>query len=438
MGDKLRNGKHNKGKCALILSLCIFPFHGYAQSLEETVLTAISSHPVVKGSSAAYRGSLQSIREAESGYYPSIDLTADEGRTWTMDPSGSDGTEDNMRQSGGITISQPLFDGFATSSQVGAAEQNSKAANFTLTSARDEIIVRTIDSYLNVLRDRMVLSLSNANVTLHQSILKDMKAKAAGGSGNQADVLQAQSRLSLSTGQRARLTGALRNSEADFQEAVGNAPGTLEDVSPPAFDVPDSIDKVLATAIENNPKLNTTKHKLESAVFSSKQAESSFFPQFSLDGETNRERHANGQRGFRGDSSILLTMKYNLYSGGGDTARKRKALESEHEARLKNDAQLRLIKEDTLVAYNDLMTSRQEIPLLENRAIAADGVAKAYRGQLSIGKRSLLDVLDTENELFQAKVTLIRGRHDLIRRHYKLLAQMGIMDKSFAIPSMEN
>ncbi len=434
----MKSYKYNKNKCALVLALCLLPLQGHAQSLEETVRTAISSHPAVKGSEASYRGSLQGIREAEAGYYPSVDVSADEGRTWTIDPSGGSATEDNMRQSGSITISQPIFDGFATSSQVGAAEQNSKAANYTLMSTRDGIIIRTVDAYLNVLRDREILSLSNTNVDLHRSILKDMQAKAAGGSGNQADVLQTQSRLSLAAGQQARLTGTLRNSEAGFQEAVGNAPGTLEGVSSPAINVPDSSNEVLATAIENNPKLNETKHKLESAAFSSKQAKSSFFPKFSLDGETNRERHTNGQRGFRGDSSILLTMTYNLYSGGGDTARERKALESEQEARLKNDEQIRLVKEDTLVAYNDLMTSQREIPLLENRSVTAEGVARAYRSQLSIGKRSLLDVLDTENELFQAKVTLIRGRYDLIRRHYKLLAQMGVMDKLFALPSAGN
>ncbi|WP_375592778.1 TolC family outer membrane protein [Algihabitans albus] len=395
------------------------------QSLQDVVALAIDAHPAVRGSEAAFRAAERTVQEERGAFLPSVDLTGDTGFQQTDQEDVSDDDEELWRARYRLSGTQLLFDGFSTSNRIDASTQEAEAALLDLRSAANEIANRAIGAYLSVARDRELLAFAQDNVELHRQILGNVEAAAAAGGGSAADVAQVRTRLAFAESQQRGLRGDLRNSEADFREAVGQSPSNLVRPAAPLDAVPETLETAISLARESNPNRSASIAAARAAGFALDVTRGPFLPRFDVELAHEGRRGVGGERDFETDNTALVRLSWNLFSGGSDTAARRRAREEENEALLRSREIDRLIQEEMEVNYNDLQVARDQLALLRDRVGNAAEVTEAYQEQFRLGQRTVLDLLDSGNELFVARVDLTRAEYEVIGAAYDVLTTAG-------------
>lgn len=402
-----------------------------ATTLEEAVSLAVSTHPTVKKAQAGKRAADQGVDEAQADFFPTMDVMGEFGYERTdnfftrSQTDNGDSTEDLARKLIVGEARQNLFEGFGRFNRTAAAKERVKLADHNLMDSTEAIGLRATTAYIDVLRARHVVNLAEENVGVHLDVRNNIQYKAEKGRSDSGDFNQAESRLSLARKRLNEARGQLREAEAAYMEAVGQNPGTLEMPRPPHQSVPQSIDMAVASAEENNPAVLAAIDNVRASGFDSKALESPYYPKFDIKLLGQGGNDVDGVEGDDNRFQALLVMDYNLYRGGGDRARHRKAIEKASEARQREAEIRRLVAERMRVEYTALLTARENLPIAETRAKAAARVVSAYRQQFELGHRSLLDVLDVVHELFQANVGVVNTDAEMMRAYYRVLATNG-------------
>ncbi len=404
-----------------------------ATTLQEAINIAVSSHPTVQKAKARKRATEQDINEARSEYLPTVDATGDIGYEYTDNfftrnqGNGGSGTEEQFRKVFGGEIRQNLFQGFGTVNRARSAQERVSSASHNLMDAEEAIGLRAAVSFLEVLRARHLVTLAQQNVASHLQVRDDIKFKAQKGRSDSGDFNQAESRLALARSRLTQARGQLRDAETGYLEVVGQAPGTLETPRPPYQSIPSNIDLAVASAEETNPALLAALDNVNAREFDARAKREPYYPKFDVSVRGHRGHDMNGVNGDDNAFAALLVMDVNLYRGGADQARYRRAIEQMSEARQREAEIRRLVQEQMRIEYTGLLTARENLPISESRAQAAAQVVSAYLQQFELGRRSLLDVLDVVSELFQANVGVVNTDTEMMRASYRVLATAGTL-----------
>jgi len=401
-----------------------------AASLREAVSVAVASHPSVESARSGLRAAHQTVREARSGFLPSVDVNGDAGWEYTDDPSTrarpgkEDGTSLLRRRVEGV-VTQNVFAGYETSNRTKAARQRVSAAGHAVADRGEAIGLRAAEAFFDVVRTRRIVELARENVAAHMQVRDDVRMRLESGNGDNADMSQAESRLALA---RSRLNDAqrdLRSSESDYLEVVGSMPGTLE--VPPALNgaVPGSVDQVVPVALGNNPALLSVSDEARASGHDKDATRAPFLPTVDVEVKGAYGEDLDGIKGDDTSASALLVVRYNLYRGGADQARSRRAVQEESQARQQQVELARLVEEQVRMDYHDLEAARANLPILQGRAQSSASVVSSYTQQFELGRRTLLDVLDVKNELFLARVSVVNAEVALQMAQYRVLATMG-------------
>jgi len=412
-------------------------------TIDQAIAIAVSTHPVVRGAEATRRAAAEDVVDARADFLPSVDVSGESGWEHTDDPttrarasavSGakSDGVN-QWRNLGSVTVRQNLFNGFRTPNETEAARRRVTAADHTIRDREEAIALRSAEAYMDVVRSRTIVGLAERNVTAHVEVRDDVKLRLDAGNGDAADLNQAESRLALARSRLTELRGALRVAESDYHEAVGTMPDTLEMPARPVDALPASVEEAVPTALDNNPALLTARSEADASQFDKRAARSPLMPTVDLEFRGTGGDNLGGVRGSDVNGQALVVLRYNLYRGGRDIARSRRAVAVESRA-LQSQAELaRLVEEQIRVDHADMVTARDTVPLLRDRAAAAAQVVSAYRQQFELGRRSLLDVLDVENELFQARISVVNAEIQHRIAEYRVLATMGTLISALGV-----
>ena len=414
----------------------------FADSLADATEKAVRSHPTVMAARAFKDSAGENVDLARSGYFPTIDFRGTSGyaRTNNSTTRGVGGHSQASafmwRGESSLTFSQLLWDGSGTSHRVGAAEARVDVSRFGVLNAGEQVGLRAVSSYLDLDRNRELVRLAGQNVTTHEKLVADVKLKAKSGGGNEADVNQAEARLALAEATVDQFKGTLKDAEAAYLEVIGERPGdTVRPPLPAAEALPADVDDAVRVAMTNSPTVNTAVANVAAMKKELASARASLMPRFSLDLGGVRNENAGGAKGPNNDFTAQLVMTYNLFRGGGDAARIRSTSALLREATLREMEARRTVAATTRFSYHALITARDRLPTLRDHVSASDKVVKAFTEQFKLGKRSLLDLLDVEGELFQARGARVNGEVALMVAHYRVLAIMGELRKNMGIES---
>jgi adhesin transport system outer membrane protein len=405
-----------------------------AITLQDAVALGVAKHPRVAGAVENESRAHGVVREAYAAFLPQVDVDAQAGLAHFTKPGNVSHAKRNTDiQQGTLSLSQLLFDGFTADNLHEAAKYNVEAARFDKDAAANEIAQRVIVAYLSVLESRQIVRLAEDNVALHNEVVQDVTTRASSGGGSQADVYQAEARLSLAKARLVRVQGDLRQAEANYLEAVGDPASQLDPATAPVSLVPQTLDAAIATAIANNPQKLSASQSVNAADRTIGAVKGAFYPRFDLQLISNWENGTGGRDEERADYRGVVRMRYNLYAGGADLARERQAVAESGQARQREMEIARLLTEQVAIDYNEMKVAENEVPLLEDRVDATDEVVTAYRRQFELGRRTLIDVLDAGNELFQARSELVRGEYRRTASYYKVLNTTGVLLKSLNV-----
>ena len=409
-----------------------------AQSLPEVVDHTIKTNPDVMID--AYRKLAQDTRidQAQANYKPKIDLNLGIGREYSENISTRPGSNTLTRAESGLTLSQMMYDGYATKSQVELAQSQASSAAYRLADTSERTALRTVEVYLEVLRRQELLTLTQENLATHEKVFQQIKLRADSGIGRKVDMEQATARFSLAQANLASAHANLRESNIQFQKITGNMPLDLE--NPLAFPCEThapTIDDAIKSAYRNNPAFKSQVASYEAALASERLAQAAFRPKVGLDAGASFNNNLDGIDYKNNDAYVMARLKYNVYRGGADSARLKETAFQNEEALVQAEQTKRKIEESTRLSWSMLEVAQKRLPILKSRVDATALTRDGYAKEFNIGQRTLLDLLDSENELYTARSEYINGRYLERFSNYRLMADMGQLLSTLGVSPRE-
>ncbi|GGK02874.1 TolC family outer membrane protein [Pseudomonas matsuisoli] len=423
-------------RLASAIALALSVGYVQAQTLQQAMQQTIDSHPELQGSINSRLSADQDLRAARAGYLPSVDLSAGYGREGTNNNStraGEESWRDMNRTEARIGLSQMIYDGGATKGEVGrqAATVNSRA--FRVLGTAERIALRTAEVYIDVLRREELVRLAQENLTNHERILDQIRLRTERGVGRTADYDQAEARTAQARSNLLTEQTNLSDARINYLSAVGNAPQDLSIPDGLAGRMPQDLDDARRTIIENNPVLKSAESDIAATEKQYEAARSLFLPRFDAEISRSADDNIDGVSGRNEEWQAMVRMRYNLFAGGGSSAqRESRAYQIQEALDIRNNA-LRQLNEEIGLAWNALETARQQLPVAQQYAERAGKVRTAYQAQFSLGDRTLLDLLDSENETFTAQRNLADIRFTELFSQYRIMAATGELLRSQSV-----
>jgi adhesin transport system outer membrane protein len=409
-----------------------------ATTIQESIQAALQTNPEVGVVAADQQAIEQELRQARAEYLPSIDVRGAAGPQYTDSPNtrdrlGEDDTETLLRLESQLTLTQMLFDGFATQSEVQRQTARMDSASYRVQEAAEFIALDAVEAHLDVLRNQALVELARENLEQHRRILGQVRQLEAQGAGSIGDVRQTESRQAEAESSLAVAQGNLRDAEAFYLAVVGSPPADLEEGAAPVFALPESPDASAATASVASPTVQLANADIDVAQAELRGARAGYYPNLDLELGAAAGDNLDGLEGRDVNAQALVVLRYNLFRGGGDIAREREAFLRVKEARESLRVAQRDAEQEARVAYHALMTARARLEALGNGVDAQRSTRDIYAQQFDLGQRGLLDLLDAENELFIDRSNLVTATFTETFAVYRVLAVIGAMLDSLEI-----
>lgn len=405
-------------------------------TLGEAAQAALLKSPDVQARWHAFREVGEEIDVARGGFFPKIDLSAGVGRQRTVQRGA--GLDDSYGgRDASLTLRQMLFDGFATSSEVQRLGKAKLVRYFELLDASENIALEAGRAYLDVLRFRNQVVLAEENYVQHQAVFNQLKQRADSGVGRRVDVDQAASRLALADVNLTTAYANLHDVMARYQRVVGDPPpAVLFAPAQLAKALPKTPDAALADAFQHNPALRASIENIEASQYDIEARRAAYLPRIDL--VARHADYSNYQAaGSRDDSVIELRMNYNLFNGGTDSARERQYRERKNVALDQREKACRDLRQTVAIAYNDTLRLTDQTSYIGQQVDLVEKTRAAYRDQFNIGQRTLLDLLNTQNEYFDARRAQVNADTDLAIAYLRSYAGMGRLLETLALKRVD-
>ncbi|SNB59112.1 outer membrane protein, adhesin transport system [Marinobacter sp. es.042] len=431
------------GAAAVFAATCLSaPLFAQAKgdSAVDAIRKAIETNPEVRASWHQFLVAGHETKTAYGGYKPSLDASARYG----LENRNYGPVDEYDGYDGQVTLTQMLYDGFQTQSSVQRFEERQLVSYFDLLGQIEETSLEALRSYLDVARQRELVALARDNLQTHQDVYDQVSESAEAGVARAADLEQVSGRLSLAEANLFTVASNLHDVQARYLRIIGEKPPTeLEEVQLAADLVPPSVTDALSIAYEGNPSFRAAHREIKAAEASVEENRSGFHPKVDLVASYGHRSYDDlGFDNSETDGRIGIELNVNLYRGGSDRARVRGAYEQVNVAKDLRDKACVDIRQEIQIAFNDVRNLENQIPILNNHRLSSARVRTAYKDQFDIGERTLLDVLDAENEYFDASRAYANAVYDRKLAVARVQAGMGHLVSSLGLvrdglPSME-
>jgi adhesin transport system outer membrane protein len=376
------------------------------------------------------------VRNAYGGYLPHLNVTAGAGGGWKEEKSP--GQPFNQRDftdrlQGGVSLSQLLFDGWRTPGKVAQNEALLDSGRKRYLTDAEVYSLNSIVAYMESWRNWGLVELAEQNVQTHGTILNSLNERQRLGAGSAADVVQTQARLSRAESTLEERMSAADISVAGFLRTVGAMPSPeLQLPEDPHPLLPPSVEAFVRSTLENNPKIKSYQKDIEAAQYGVTIARSALFPEFFAVASANTDTWHNAEWETN-DYSMMITMRWNLFAGMSDVNAIKAAASRVRESESNLRALEYQLRQEAQAAWREYMAANRMVQLMESTVAYNDQTREYYRQQFEVGQRSLLDVLDAENEYFANNSLLLTYRANEYIAIYRLAAMRGALLSSLGI-----
>ncbi|MBK6638973.1 MAG: TolC family outer membrane protein [Rhodocyclaceae bacterium] len=405
------------------------------QSLKDVVQKVVLTNPEVLASWHAFKAAGDDVDVARAGYFPRVDGTAGVGKE-TLEQAG---VSQNFRRNGyTLTLNQMLFDGFATANDVRRLDKARLTRYFQVLEASEGAALEAAKTYRDVVRYQRLTFLAENNYVDHRVVYEQLLRRAQSGAGRRVDVEHAASRLALAEYNLNTEAANLHDVVARYIRLVGEAPPKVMFAPARLSDsFPASKADAVRTAFRVNPALRAAIANVESAQHELDGRRAPFMPR--VDFKIRNESNSNyqGATTDRVNNVAEVVLTYNFFNGGADRARQSASAQQKNVALDLREKACRDIRQTLSIAFNDVPRLKTQ---LENVALQVSSIEKtrdAYKAQFNIGQRSLLDLLDTENELLTARRTEVISDLELSGAYLRTQAGMGRLLESLGLKHVE-
>lgn len=417
MGNKSMNrGLLGRGICTLL----ILAVHATSAQANETLPTtaksaaalAVTLNPEVQAAWHALLAAENAKDVARGGYYPKLDLNASLGRQeYNYDPTNTEAEYDQRGVS--LTLTQMLWDGLYTRNEVRSRDHTRRARYFEVRDTAQTTALEAYRAYQDVQRYRRLVELAHKNHESHRRIHDQISDRVRAGISRSVDLQQVSGRLALAQSNLITETANLHDVSARYERVIGAPPAAVL-AEAPVFDqgLPGTINAALREAYSLHPSLHASVENIQANQRSISSARASYSPRLDIQLSTEHGSDLDRTTGRSDDQVAQLVLSYNLFNGGSDKARIAQAQNETLRAEDLRDLACRNVRQTLRIAYNDSVRLQEQLRHLGVHQVTTEQAVSVYRDQFSLGQRTLLDLLDTENEAFEAQRAYIHAEFD--------------------------
>ncbi|MEH0666029.1 TolC family outer membrane protein [Vibrio scophthalmi] len=394
-----------------------------SQTLEQAVAYTLTTNPDIKASFNEFMSKVYDAEAASGAYLPSIDLDAGIGYEAVDLATGVE--NDLNRKEATLSLTQLLWDGSSTLNDMDRTAADAESVRFQLLAEAQDMALEVADIYLDAVKAFEVLQLSESNLAIHKEIYRDIKRRVESGIGSTADLTQVEARIAKAHGNLLAAQNNLFDTHTQFQRLVGQSPQGLIFPRADQTAIPYTLDEALNKAYETHPVIKVAQADVDSARFQYEQTKGVNFPTLSIEANQTWRDDAGGYEGSAEEFSAMLRMRYNLYNGGSDADRTESAAYQLNKAKDFRDRTFRSVEESLRLSWSALDLTLQQKEFLADHVDSASQTVIAYNKQYRLGKRTLLDLLNTENELFEARKDYLDAKYDEQYAKYRVMNATG-------------
>jgi outer membrane protein, adhesin transport system len=413
--------------CLYVIAIVAVSPTAGALTLREAVDATASTHPAVLAAQANRRATAFELLQAQGRKLPRVDLDADIGEEKIDRPQGlSPEVNDTWRtrRQANLTLTQPIFDGWDRINDIYRNAARVDAASFRVLARAEVLALEAVEAYINVLRSEKSLTLAEAHVNAHRRILGRVREQAAEGKIPASEIDQVQERLAAAQVTVERVHQSLQESEVAFFRVVGAKPTRLQTVALPAS-VPVSRDAAISAGLAVNPLIGAAGADADVARLSYKQTKSTEYPFIGLEVKGSSGHDLAGTPGRSNELAAKFVLRWNVFDGLISRNRQSEFAERWSQAQAEAEDRRRSVSaeiERSLVAYQG---AKPRLDALRRQTASAQKVVSNYEIEYSVGKRTLLELLNSETALFNAKAEVVNMDAVHVFSAYRVLGAIG-------------
>jgi outer membrane protein len=405
--------------------------HRGVLTLEGALAQAYQNNPQLNAQRAIVRATDEGVPQALSGYRPVITGTADYGvqHTETVSRTAGGGRtrtiSDTHPRGVAITGTQTIYNGLQTANRTRAAESQTSAARETLRLIEQTVLLDAATAYMNLLRDRAILDLQRRNVEVLQEQLRQARDRFNVGEVTRTDVAQAESRLAA--GRSAALTAEANHTtaRAAFRRLIGVDPDGLAAGTPVDRFSPRTLDMAILLGRAEHPSVTAAMYGVDVALLQVKIAEGALYPTAIIQGNVQKRWDVSAVTVEQFQATALGQVTVPIYGGGDEYALIRQNKETLGQRRFDLDTTRDQARATVVQSWGLLEAAKAQIQATQAQVTAAEIALNGVREEARVGQRTTLDVLNAQQELVNARVSLVTAQRDRVVASYTLLAAVG-------------
>ncbi len=416
-----------------------------AETLFEALAAAYAHNPTLQAERAKLRATDEEVAQARAGFRPDVTATGDIGvrniqnvpkARSPLRPTGPGAQRSPLTQTEGtthpksyaFTLTQPLFKGFRTINAVREAKATVRAGQESLRSVEQTTLLDAVTAYMDVVRDQSIVRLRENNVKVLTEQLTATKDRFEVGEVTKTDVAQAEARRSGAISELSLAQANLKSSRAVYEQVIGHPPSHLSDPDPIDARLPATLPEALSIGADENPEILSALYLEEASRYAIKQIIGETLPEVDVQARFEERFESSFNTRSNEETTVTGRLTVPLYSGGEPSARVRAARDTNLQRRREIDAARVKIRADVVAAWSDLVAARAQIES-DGAQVRANTIAlNGVREEEKVGQRTVLDVLDAEQELLDAQVGLVGTQRDLAVAAFTLYAAVGRLD----------
>lgn len=407
-----------------------------AQTLTEALVMTYQSNPEILAQRAALRAADENIPAAEGAWRPAVSATLSSGVT-NVD-SESNGINSpagtSYPQTGTLSVSQPIYTGGAGDAALASSEADVQAQRASMFSVEQSVLLSAVSAYVDVIQAQSTFELQITNVERLEKQLQATRDRFRVGEVTRTDVAQAESRLARANADRTSAEGNLVTARVEFERVVGSVPTNLTQPAV-ASNLPSNRETTVDLAVADNFLLIRQKYIEESARADVDSALSNLYPTLDLVGEAQYAKDSSGGDNRTTSLSAELQLVIPIYQRGVQYANVRNSKETLNQQRLTTDQQRRAVVDSAASTFESYKTTLAGIESIKSEVQSAEIALDGVQQEATVGARTVLDVLDAEQELLDAQVRLVQANRDAIVASYQLLVTIGrLTARDLALP----
>jgi outer membrane protein len=429
---------------ALLAGLLVASVQATADTLESALAYAYANNPQLNSQRAIVRATDEGVPQALAGYRPKASITANIGvqsLSTTIREIGSATTPGTLTgslpasyftQSGyntphgvGATVTQNLLNGFQTANRTRLAESQVLAARETLRSIEQTVLLNAATAYMNLLRDAAIVELQRSNVEALAEQLRQTRQRLESGNVTATDVSQAEARHSVGLTQLFAAEANYASSKAVYRQVIGLDPGKLSPATPVDRFVPHALPAAVAVGTSLNPAVTIAQFNVDVATLQVKINEGALYPTVSVQGsvQKNYELAMTTLESFT--AAVTGQISVPIYQGGSEFASIRQAKETQGQKQLDLNVARDQARMTVVQAWAQLDAAKSSIESTKAQVKSAESALNGVREEARLGQRTTLDVLNAQQELVSARISMVSAQRDRLVSSYTLLAAVG-------------